>query len=168
MAETRKNCAFCAEPINANAIVCRHCGRDMSGKLRRKLPEQKGYTDAQKRRRWVFAALTVAAFSGAFYWRSGQDVRDAMETVRGQLKDPDSAKFTNVRKSRDGSHVCGYVNAKNSMGGYVGNQPFISAAPFSAAELRPDEKAFGSSADVAYANLKRATFEERFKKVCGG
>jgi hypothetical protein len=43
------------------------------------------------------------------------------------LKDPDSAKFGKmVAILRDGKDVivCGTVNAKNAMGGYVGRQPF--------------------------------------------
>jgi hypothetical protein len=54
-----------------------------------------------------------------------QRVRDA---VLAKLRDPDSAKFRNVRKlgmlgegSPDSAAVyCGEVNAKNAMGGYVG------------------------------------------------
>lgn len=45
-------------------------------------------------------------------------------TVLNSLKDPDSAKFRDLRTSRD-LWVCGEVNAKNSMGGYVGFQRFI-------------------------------------------
>lgn len=48
--------------------------------------------------------------------------------VRQSLKDPDSAKFGPMQASKrsDGAvTVCGYVNAKNSFGGYVGMQPFI-------------------------------------------
>ncbi|MGM1347646.1 hypothetical protein [Serratia liquefaciens] len=55
------------------------------------------------------------------------------EAIRGQLKDPDSAKFsgmTTPRKevmveNRDfvyGYSTCVFVNAKNSYGGYVGKQ----------------------------------------------
>lgn len=44
------------------------------------------------------------------------------------LKDPESARFGSMSGSRgnDGTtYVCGYVNAKNSFGGYTGEQPFI-------------------------------------------
>lgn len=48
------------------------------------------------------------------------------------LKDPDSAKFRRIHTSFDGSIVCGEVNAKNSMGGYVGFQRFMNiSADFS-------------------------------------
>lgn len=43
--------------------------------------------------------------------------------VRERLKDPDSAKFRSLLKY--GTHwVCGQVNAKNGMGGYVGYSSF--------------------------------------------
>lgn len=47
--------------------------------------------------------------------------------MRRSLKDPDSARFGDVMAARaaDGTTiVCGYVNARNSFGGYVGMQPF--------------------------------------------
>jgi hypothetical protein len=46
--------------------------------------------------------------------------------VKANLKDPESALFTDYRIARvqDGVKVCGYVNAKNAMGGYVGPRLF--------------------------------------------
>lgn len=49
----------------------------------------------------------------------------AKEAVLAQLKDPDSAKFGKVVVKESGI-VCGYVNAKNSLGGYTGEKGFIS------------------------------------------
>lgn len=55
-----------------------------------------------------------------------------VEAVKGILKDPDSAKITNIsgpykeyRVSRFLWAVCGSVNAKNSYGGYTGSKPFM-------------------------------------------
>lgn len=47
---------------------------------------------------------------------------DILET----MKDPDSATFRRITASSDGSIICGEVNSKNSMGGYVGYKKFIS------------------------------------------
>ncbi len=44
------------------------------------------------------------------------------------LKDPQSANFTKLTKARNVG-FCGYVNAKNSMGGYVGPRMFYVYAP---------------------------------------
>ena len=48
-------------------------------------------------------------------------VRNAVED---RLKDPDSARFRNIREVENG--YCGEVNARNSMGGYVGFRPFYA------------------------------------------
>ncbi len=55
-----------------------------------------------------------------------QQLQTVDSTIRGIMKDPDSAKFKNIVSSRrDGTvYVCGSVNAKNSFGGYVGFSPF--------------------------------------------
>lgn len=50
------------------------------------------------------------------------------EVVLAKLNDPDSAKIRNIRLfsdwTVDGSAMCGEVNAKNRMGGYVGYRRF--------------------------------------------
>jgi len=56
--------------------------------------------------------------------------REAVESgVRAGLKDPGSAIFGSMAAAA-GQHgqfvVCGYVNAKNSFGGYTGDQLFIA------------------------------------------
>ncbi|WP_415289115.1 hypothetical protein RSD66_04185 [Brevundimonas sp. S1H14] len=50
-------------------------------------------------------------------------VREAKELVADQLLDPESAEFRNVKA--EGPRVCGQVNAKNRMGGYVGYEDFL-------------------------------------------
>ena len=50
--------------------------------------------------------------------------RVGIEMVRSSLKDPTSAQFSKVTVSDIGIFVCGYVNAKNSFGGYVGPTRF--------------------------------------------
>lgn len=44
------------------------------------------------------------------------------------LKDPESARFNSpfvASKTPKGITVCGFVNAKNSFGGYTGDKPFL-------------------------------------------
>ncbi len=50
--------------------------------------------------------------------------------VKVRLKDPKSATFSGVYVSRTAGVpvVCGYVNSKNSFGGFSGAQKFISAS----------------------------------------
>ncbi|MCL8299371.1 MULTISPECIES: hypothetical protein [Pseudomonas] len=47
------------------------------------------------------------------------DIDLAREAVAEQLTDPSAAQFRNER-SKKGGWVCGEVNSKNAMGGYVG------------------------------------------------
>lgn len=53
------------------------------------------------------------------------EARAARSFARLRLRDPDSANFKDLIKSRDGKYVCGYLNAKNRMGGYEGFQGFV-------------------------------------------
>lgn len=50
-----------------------------------------------------------------------------MNAIKRRLKDPDSAKFGDIIASLDDGDlfICGFVNAKNSYGGYTGMQPFL-------------------------------------------
>lgn len=48
----------------------------------------------------------------------------AENAVRAVLKDPQSAQFGSFERGRFGA-LCGTVNAKNAMGGYVGVQRYI-------------------------------------------
>ena len=48
--------------------------------------------------------------------------------VRNALKDPESSRFGEFAAGKDDKQttmVCGYVNAKNAFGGYVGASPFV-------------------------------------------
>lgn len=47
--------------------------------------------------------------------------------IRDHLRDPPSARFGSIIGGRDGAgtlHFCGWVNSKNSYGGYTGRKPF--------------------------------------------
>ena len=54
------------------------------------------------------------------------------QAVRRNLKDPDSAKFgsytafSHISKGTSQIAVCGYVNAKNSYGGYAGELAYFA------------------------------------------
>lgn len=53
---------------------------------------------------------------------------DIQKAVKTGLKDPDSAKFGSysvVTSKKGGTYACITVNAKNSMGGYVGNKEAV-------------------------------------------
>lgn len=63
-----------------------------------------------------FAALVVFAWLADAEHARAYHLDDARATVIKKLKDPESARFTDIRAN--GEAVCGMVNAKNAMGGY--------------------------------------------------
>lgn len=79
---------------------------------------------------------------------SGGNENEAIElgkkAVLHVLKDPDSAKFRDVRLKAyfDGAVVCGQVNAKNSYGGYAGFKSFV--AGIKGATLRDESSRYAT------------------------
>ncbi|WP_217190699.1 hypothetical protein [Pseudomonas shirazica] len=64
--------------------------------------------------------LTLLALVGVALAGCGKsDIDRAREAIAEKLTDPSSAQFRNERSKKDG-WVCGEVNSKNAMGGYVG------------------------------------------------
>lgn len=59
-----------------------------------------------------------------------KEINMAKEKVASQLKDPESARFREIWALSNGewTRVCGYVNAKNSYGGYEGYKMFTIGA----------------------------------------
>ncbi len=62
-------------------------------------------------------------------WFGAETIVAAERAVKGELKDPDSAQFQEVRANYTeefGVVACGRVNAKNEFGGYTGFRRFVS------------------------------------------
>jgi hypothetical protein len=95
----------------------------------------------------VFAAKPKAPVEDAGKAVEAKIIGAGQERVASTLKDPESARFRNVFVSPRGRAVCGEVNAKSSMGGYVGFKRFISAKDKSGIE--DDETYFAESNWVA-------------------
>jgi hypothetical protein len=79
----------------------------------------------------IFGLLIVGAFCAAAYlWKYEEWVAipRAREPMVAFLKDPTSAEFRNEKITKSGV-LCGEVNSKNSMGGYVGFKRYIAAGP---------------------------------------
>lgn len=101
----------------------------------------------------VKVAIGVAVIgAGAWFALRGpsQESKDQaflteqQESVRRTLKDPQSAQFSEVYISRIAGtpSACGYVNAKNSFGGYVGRRRFMAENGRVFVEDSDDDKAF--------------------------
>lgn len=62
------------------------------------------------------------------YTLNESEISAVVRGVKSALKDPDSAKFGQMKASTEGGgvkYVCGIVNAKNSFGGFIGDSPFV-------------------------------------------
>lgn len=79
----------------------------------------------------VFLALNTTAYAVEIDSKQEEQIKQA---VKGVLKDPGSAQFKDFQRGRHrgyasedrnaASYICGFVNAKNSLGGYTGYAPF--------------------------------------------
>ncbi len=75
------------------------------------------------------------------------------KTIKLKLKDPGSAKFRNVYFHRGADNIpmtCGEVNSKNSFGGYIGFQKFVSAG----------------SAELTFLQEEVADFHNIWNRMC--
>jgi hypothetical protein len=90
---------------------------------------------------WLASSCAFAAPQHA------QLIAQAKTTAAYDLKDPESAKFRNIVVVRDS--VCGEINAKNSMGGYVGYKRF-----------------FAVGGVVARIDNDESPFQEAWSKIC--
>ena len=75
----------------------------------------------------VLAVAALVLLSGCSDTPSEPKFGEAKENLLHRLKDPDSARFRNTFYKKSGYNytLCGYVNSKNSMGGYVGFRKFL-------------------------------------------
>lgn len=79
----------------------------------------------------LFVAALIVSAGGCAQEPSVNDrlISEAKDAIKRQLKDPYSAQFENVSVKHEGI-VCGYVNAKNAFGGYVGRKRFVYLGTF--------------------------------------
>lgn len=72
----------------------------------------------------ILVALLLAVSLGASAWWFWWPAYQAKQVVRAHLNDPSSAMFSDVSFNRSTGGTCGVVNAKNRMGGFVGDTRF--------------------------------------------
>lgn len=75
----------------------------------------------------VGCCLAVGLLAGCNKEKSAEEllIESAQQTIALQLKDPQSVQFRNMKGSERAKMVCGELNAKNGMGGYVGFKRFM-------------------------------------------
>ena len=81
----------------------------------------------EKKKTWLIAGLAIFVTGGiATYWFY-LPIHTIQSVVKKPLLDPDSAQFSDVTFNRSTGFGCGFVNAKNKMGGYVGRKQFVAS-----------------------------------------
>lgn len=107
---------------------------------------------------WVFTAIFIALSSLAvggynYYSKSWRPVHLAKEAVLEKLNDPNSAQFRNLRIGKSGDLICGEVNAKNRMGGYVGFVTFMATVANRQGEIQIVDLGIDEQARDLYREL---------------
>jgi hypothetical protein len=92
----------------------------------------------------VSVVVLFALGFGSWWWLEIRPVSLVEHKVRAVLNDPDSAKFRDVGFNKKTGAGCGYVNAKNRMGGYTGFTMFIVYAD-ERVEFSPEQASPGST-----------------------
>lgn len=75
----------------------------------------------------IFILALTACASATAASKEAPLIAKSKRLIVDSMKDPESTRFRNVRMRGD-VFVCGEVNSKNSMGGYVGFRRFIVTA----------------------------------------
>lgn len=118
-------CRECKKEVSETARICPHCGI--------KKPYIRKRTRTQSYLLIVLLFFVTYACSKETRAPISIENQDAVRidqmhrAVKLRLKDPDSAEFKGsaVYRASGAPVVCGYVNAKNSFGGYTGWEEFI-------------------------------------------
>lgn len=103
---------------------------------------------------------------------------EAKDAVKSMLNDPDSAKFSHLSNGVGKGDVCGLVNAKNRMGGYVGDTPFYyQKLTMMASMVKPPEerdfkslwisKRAGNSSDEYVELAMKCRAAKKWPEICG-
>ncbi len=84
----------------------------------------------------IIASVTLVACDKV---SSGSEEINKMQLiVKGMLIDGESAQFSDLKYYKATKFGCGYVNAKNKLGGYVGKKKFVVSLEQNAADLEPE------------------------------
>lgn len=104
---------------------------------------------------------------------------DAHRAARSMLNDPGSAQFQSERVVSEKGAVCGLVNAKNAMGGYVGFRPYVYYKPglIATSDGPPNYQGYVNDIHPYYQPAFQRAFEkltaacdfhDTWKENCGG
>lgn len=116
----------------------------------------------QKRTIIIAAVLTAVVALPAAYFLHYKPLWAAMDAVRSELRDPDSAKFYKVRRVENGILIfyCGEVNAKTLVGGYGGKRRFAYHVENDEVIFIPNERPSLEADEVYYSTVWRGACQK--------
>ncbi|MFZ2996288.1 hypothetical protein [Sphingobium sp.] len=85
---------------------------------------------------------------------------DAKETVRHEMKDPDSTQFRDLKFCEDYKSVFGQVNSKNSFGAYTGFKDFVVIDGRSEIEDKDNYSAYHEFHRLCLPSMKLQPYSE--------
>jgi hypothetical protein len=129
------------------------------------IPENPVKTAISKKKQYIYTAsvacAVVIAITGWAYTKYYKPISDAKEAVKDILKDPDSAKFYNVKRFVNSKNkivsVCGQVNARVPAGGYGGKQLFVYLVKTKEPMLIPSKRPESAGKEYFYSTIYRVS-----------
>ena len=107
----------------------------------------------------VVVAAAIVLIGTMAYFKHFKPIAEAKEAVRDLLKDPDSAKFYDVKKvvntHNKEIYVCGEMNARALAGGYAGKEKFVYELKSKKATVIPDKRPDSIIVEYYYSTLYR-------------
>lgn len=88
----------------------------------------------------IVLALCLGGVGWWYYYAYYAPIQGVKEAVKRKLIDPESAQFFDVKLFRSSGQGCGYVNARNKMGGYVGRKRFVASPNGTDAAIDPSQE----------------------------
>lgn len=110
------------------------------------------------------AILVAAILLGGCQSEAGRAISDAQQLAARDLADPGSAQFRNVAYYPNGKSVCGEINAKNRMGGYVGYRRFFVVD--GAATIEQEPGVIVTDVDQLRATINSSRFNSDATTIC--
>lgn len=112
----------------------------------------------------IFIILGVFVITlGMVYFIYFRNILICENLIKNNLIDPDSAKFSKITYSSKNNILCGYYNARNKMGGYVGARLFMCNYRDKAVKTFSEEVA----GKEFYLEWQKEAYKDAFTKIKG-